>query len=306
MHGAERSQGGVVPIRQLSDRCNPEEPVARMERSVTRGRSPGIWHRPGLRWRSIRATRHRPVSPSVNPEMQKYSTLPKFGFGVCVAHPDPAKGAVVRRHEPRIGERWTRSVVHERREQGGINPVRSRLRADERRLKRTAKSRGPGCRCYSQALRRCAEPDRAKRAAIREVTEASRNSSPGRARHRPSNIAQGRPDVSASPVDPLCIACASHRTTDPRVPAGARPSLRPFVEGAMRSAKLGRNRREEVKTCLQHTTGVVGWAKRLVRHSSKSDGGSVPTPLVPRLNLVGTARCAFAYLRHRVCRIHSV
>ncbi|MBB4364065.1 hypothetical protein GGD65_005119 [Bradyrhizobium sp. CIR18] len=128
----------------------------------------------------------------------------------------------------------------------------------ERRFKRTAKSRGPGCRCYSQALRRCAEPDRAKRAAIREVTEASRNSSPGRARHRPSNIAQGRPDVSASPVHPLCIACASHRTTDPRVPVGARPSLRPFVEGAMRSAKLGRKRREEVKACLQHTTGVVG------------------------------------------------
>ncbi|MBB4261488.1 hypothetical protein GGD64_005538 [Bradyrhizobium sp. CIR3A] len=176
-----------------------------------------------------------------------------------------------------------------------MTPVRSRLRADERRFKRTAKSRGPGCRCYSQALRRCAEPDRAKRAAIREVTEASRNSSPGRARHRPSNIAQGRPDVSASPVDPLCIACASHRTTDPRVPAGARPSLRPFVEGAMRSAKLGRKCREEVKACLQHTTGVVGWAKRLVRHSSKSDGGSVPTHLVPRLNLVGTARCAFAY-----------
>ena len=82
-----------------------------------------------------------------------------------MAHPDPAQGAVVRRHEPRIGERWTRgSVVHERREQGGLNPVRSRLRADERRSMRTAKSRGPGCRCYSQALRRRGERDRATRA----------------------------------------------------------------------------------------------------------------------------------------------
>ena len=116
--------------------------------------------------RSIRATRACLCRAAVNPCAQKYSTLPKFGFGVCVVHPDPAQGAVVRRHEPRIGERWTRgSVVHERREQGGLNPVRSRLRADERRSTRTAKSRGPGCRCYSQALRRRGEPDRAARAA---------------------------------------------------------------------------------------------------------------------------------------------
>ena len=31
------------------------------------------------------------VSPSVNPSAQKYSTLPKFGFGVCVIHPGSSK-----------------------------------------------------------------------------------------------------------------------------------------------------------------------------------------------------------------------
>lgn len=28
----------------------------------------------------------------VNPFLQKYSTLPKFGFVVCVGHPSPPKG----------------------------------------------------------------------------------------------------------------------------------------------------------------------------------------------------------------------
>ncbi|PSO19022.1 hypothetical protein C7G42_11920 [Bradyrhizobium sp. MOS003] len=34
-----------------------------------------------------------PVSPRVNPRARKYSTLPKFGFGVCVAHPGSPRGA---------------------------------------------------------------------------------------------------------------------------------------------------------------------------------------------------------------------
>ncbi|MBB4427722.1 hypothetical protein GGD66_006305 [Bradyrhizobium sp. CIR48] len=36
------------------------------------------------------------VSAAVNPRAQKYSTLPKFGFGVCVAHPgSPKRGDYV-------------------------------------------------------------------------------------------------------------------------------------------------------------------------------------------------------------------
>jgi len=38
----------------------------------------------------------------------------------------------------------------------------------------------------------------------------------------------------------------------------------------------------------------VGWAKRLVRRSSKSEGGSVPTTLISAA-MVGTARRAFAH-----------
>ena len=50
---------------------------------------PGIRHRPGLRLRSIRATGPRLCRASVNPLPQKYSALPKFGNGVCVAATRP-------------------------------------------------------------------------------------------------------------------------------------------------------------------------------------------------------------------------
>jgi hypothetical protein len=36
-----------------------------------------------------------------------------------VFRPDPRKGAVVRRHEPRIGMRWTRAAPSRMRAQGG-------------------------------------------------------------------------------------------------------------------------------------------------------------------------------------------
>ena len=76
---------------------------------------------------------------------------------------------------------------------------------------------------------------------IREVTEASRNSSPGRARHTPSDHRAGKAGrFSASPVYPLCICVCISSHDGPRVPAGARPSLRPFFEGVKKRAKLGR------------------------------------------------------------------
>ena len=134
-----------------------------------------------------------PVSASVNLPSQKYSALPKFGSGVCVVHPDPAKGAVVRRFEPRIGERWTRQ--RRAREAGaGRDQPREVLAACGRAaLKRTAKSRGPGCRCYSHALRRCVDPNRAKRAVnSRGRGRPKERSAPGRARHTPSNHRAGK------------------------------------------------------------------------------------------------------------------
>ena len=57
---------------------------------------------------------------AVNPLPRKYSTLPKFGNDVCVAHP----GSILRGdHEVVVfasrGLRWTRQRRHERCGQGG-------------------------------------------------------------------------------------------------------------------------------------------------------------------------------------------
>ncbi len=64
------------------------------------------------------------VSPSVNPPAQKYSTLPKFGNDVCVAHPGSSlRGdhVVVTMREP--GLRWTRQRRHEMGRAGRVVPV---------------------------------------------------------------------------------------------------------------------------------------------------------------------------------------
>jgi hypothetical protein len=184
------------------------------------------------------------------------------------------------------------SVVHEGREQGGLNPVRSRLRADERRSTRTAKSRGPGCRCYSQALRRRGKPDRATRAANSRGDGGKQELVSGESAPyavRPSRR-EGRTFFGFTcPSVVHCVCISSH--DGPRVPAGARPSLRPFFErGVTPSAKHGRKRREDEELCLRVTyllsspaQDIIGWAKRKRAHACRV-----------AIELVGTALCAFA------------
>ena len=89
---------------------------------------------------------------------------------------------------------------------------------------------------------RRAQPGKARRQSARRGRPKER-SAPGRARHTPSNIAQGRPDVSGFTCHPLCIACAfsSH---DGQAGASRRPAFpAPFrYKGAKRTTKLGRNK----------------------------------------------------------------
>jgi hypothetical protein len=40
----------------------------------------------------------------VNPFSQKYYTLTKFGYDVCLAHPGSPRGAIDRRHVSRAGD----------------------------------------------------------------------------------------------------------------------------------------------------------------------------------------------------------
>nr|AWL94779.1 hypothetical protein CIT37_23435 [Bradyrhizobium ottawaense] len=73
------------------------------------------------------------MSPSVNPRRRKYSTLPKFGFGVCVAHPGSPRGAIMCRHASRAGLAVDAAASAREARAGRVVPVSPRLRADERR-----------------------------------------------------------------------------------------------------------------------------------------------------------------------------
>ncbi len=156
--------------------------------------------------------------PSVNPLLRKYSTLPKFGIDVCVAHPGSSlRGdrVVVMFASRACGGRG--SVGRERPGQGGLLSVSPGHRADERRCQassrqqvsgsvdragktaakwravRTAKPCGPGRRCYGQALANAAVASTgAVPVTFAGAREARGNSAPGRARHKPSDHRAGK------------------------------------------------------------------------------------------------------------------
>jgi hypothetical protein len=95
----------------------------------------------------------------VNPILQKYSTLPKFGNGVCVVHPGSSlRGdlVVVTFASRACGGRS--SVVRERCGQGGLLSVSPRLRADERRCQVRLVCKFPAPSTGLGKLRRNGEP----------------------------------------------------------------------------------------------------------------------------------------------------
>ena len=126
----------------------------------------------------------------------------------------PTKGAVVRRHERGLGLRWTRAALKAGSLRAGRDEPREHATNRDRRtaLLRTAKPCGPGRRCYGQAFAKAVTcVNRRSAVHFAEVTEARRNSSPGRARHKPSDHRAGKawsrlPCVS--PVHCVCICSA--------------------------------------------------------------------------------------------------
>jgi hypothetical protein len=83
-----------------------------MERSAIRGlciRVDGIPDYASLHpgYKSLRFPTGKTYKKQVNPLKQKYSTLPKFGFGVVMRHLIPVRGAYRDRHDMRGGLRWT-------------------------------------------------------------------------------------------------------------------------------------------------------------------------------------------------------
>ena len=159
-------------------------------------------------------------NPGVKPIRQKYSSLPKFGNIVCVAHPSPAKGrsyvvtnagwsAVdaggVKGGLVRAGRDEPRELGTSRDRRTAPMPCEASWRS--RVGSRTAKPCGPGRRCYGQALAKASSRQPAWCREFRGVTEAKGIRLRGERGIGRQTTAQGRPGFGC-PVSPLCIACA--------------------------------------------------------------------------------------------------
>jgi hypothetical protein len=160
-----------------------------------------------LSWdRSTRREKHPPPATARQSPCIKIFHFTEIR--ICGTHPPiPVQGegrsSVVTKRGSGCGGRG--SVGHAKAEPGRDEPREVLLRADERRQRpakpfgakqgelRTAKSCGPDRRCYGQALRRWigALPG-LEASPIRKATVTKRNSSPGRARHKPSTHRAGK------------------------------------------------------------------------------------------------------------------
>ena len=222
--------------------------------------------------------RHLAVSPSVNPSAQKYSTLPKFGNGVCVAHSGSSlrgdlvvvliasracdgRGSVGTRGAGRAGSPcepvaacgraallgFVSSVSFRLCRQGWENCGEMASRAYGKTVwSRPSLPRSSSCGDAS-------EPNRAD--CIIQFAGRGRpkeSSAPGRARHKPSDHRAGKAECSAPPVCCCAVVLRYISRSRPRVRAGTRPSLRPLgFEGGEMKQSSGELSREAAKACLR-------------------------------------------------------
>ena len=139
-------------------------------------------------------------------------------------------------HE-RGGSRSSRNAGRDAVDAGGVGARRNRRagrtvsdghRADERRRRVRQKRVVLAVVATVKLSRRCIDPTGIDASSIRGATEARTNSSPGRARHKPSDHCAGKAGRFRLH---LCFLCASLRISSaqrPWVPAGTRSSLRPL------------------------------------------------------------------------------
>ena len=220
--------------------------------------------RPGslCRQPAARRAKHPLTKPSI-PLRKNIPLYRNSEFGVCVAPSRliqegrsscrhdrgpgcGGRGSVGTRGAGRAGSPCEPETACGRAALSGSSRCNSSARRQAGKLRRqravrTAKPCGPGRRCYGQALAEVAAAQPATASSIREAREARRNSAPGRARHKPSNHAQGRPSDSAPPV---CCCAVFLRYIFAQRTAGAsrHPAFpAPSCMRGWRKAKLGRN-----------------------------------------------------------------
>ena len=170
----------------------------------------------------------------VNTRRSKYSTLPKFGNGVCVVSRRPMEEgriAIVTnagRTAVDVDYAGAKGVA-------GRATVSDRRRANDRCDPRTAKSCRPDARrlCVKSCGDGCGPTGPAHQPSA-TATGATVHRSPGRARHKP--FQPSRREGRDAPVALWFSACAAHADYSvhrrPWEPIGSRPSLRPLsIEG---------------------------------------------------------------------------
>ena len=125
---------------------------------------------------------------------------------------------------------------------------------------------------------------------IREATETRTNSSPGRARHKPSNHCAGKAGRFRLH---LCFLCASLRIRSaqrPWVPAGTRSSLRPLHGEGEKTSKARAEHAARMRGrmyCLESARGLRRRFKRVIARSEATK----QSRLSPRRHS-GLLRCA--------------
>ena len=184
----------------------------------------------------------------------KYSTLPKFGNGVCVASLRPMEegriAIVTNAGRTAVDVDYTGA-----KGVAGRATVSDRRRANDRCDPRTAKSCRPDARRL--CVKSCGDvhgPTGLAHQPSATATGATVHRSPGRARHKP--FQPSRREGRDAPVALWFSACAAHADYSvhrrPWEPTGSRPSLRPLsTEGETTTHNSGEMSREDAKLCLQ-------------------------------------------------------
>ncbi len=217
-------------------------------------------------------TARRRAKQSVNPGAKKHSPLPNFGYIVSSVHPSPPQGAFRDRHETRAGVRWPRRRRRAKSRLWGGNPsmvlreqrqarydtalTASRFGFDgertpavedcERGCARTEKSCGPDAR--GLCVKSCGDVAAQPGTRISHLHGDGGNSAslPGEStKDTVKTIRAGKAGMS----------CAFDPHTGLRVPAGARPSLRPAFE--RRARRVSKTR---AKAAARMRARVRNWS----------------------------------------------
>jgi hypothetical protein len=156
--------------------------------------------------------------------------------------------------------RWTRSGPRARGIAG--RPYGEQLISAGRAAhSRTAKPCGPGARGWRQAGGGFVQPNRASQTLQSAGDGGKRNSSPGRARHKPSTHCAGNAGVPRLYLYARVRNLQRYLHTRPRVSADTRHSLRPLPWATRFLAKLGRSKPRECGG-----VSFVGWVERSETH----------------------------------------